>query len=220
MVVQALAVSQALLWVAVLALAVTVLALARQIGVLHERVAPAGALMGSEEPRVGEPGPALEATALDGRTLRVGGPNERRRNTLLLFVSPRCPVCKHLMPAARSLARAERRETDLVFVSDGDDVEDHRRFVRDQGLESIPYVLSARVGIAYHVGRLPYAVLLDADGIVRARGLVNTREHLESLFVARESGFASIQDYVAAGAPGAAAAPANGQSARRPSQLA
>ena len=47
------------------------------------------------------------------------------------------------------------------------------------------------------MGRLPYAVLLDAEGIVRARGLVNSREHLESLFEARRHGVASVQDYLA-----------------------
>ena len=36
--------SQGLLWGVVIILAITVLALARQIGVLHERIAPVGAL--------------------------------------------------------------------------------------------------------------------------------------------------------------------------------
>jgi hypothetical protein len=39
-------------------------------------------------------------------------------------------------------------------------------------------------------------VLLDGAGVVRAKGLVNSREHLESLFEAMERGVASIQDYV------------------------
>ena len=37
-------VSQMLLWIVVILQGVTILALARQIGVLHDRVAPAGAL--------------------------------------------------------------------------------------------------------------------------------------------------------------------------------
>ena len=44
--------------------------------------------------------------------------------------------------------------------------------------------------------KLPYSVLLGSDGTVRAKGLVNSREHLESLMVAHETGFASIQDYL------------------------
>jgi methylamine dehydrogenase accessory protein MauD len=46
------------------------------------------------------------------------------------------------------------------------------------------------------VAKLPYAVLIDEAGIVRAKGLVNTREHLESLFEAKERGVGSIQEFV------------------------
>ena len=41
------------------------------------------------------------------------------------------------------------------------------------------------------------AVLIDAEGIIRAKGLVNTREHLESLFEAKERGVASLQEHLA-----------------------
>ena len=41
----ALAISNVVLWVLVIGLAAVVLALARQVGVLHERIAPVGALM-------------------------------------------------------------------------------------------------------------------------------------------------------------------------------
>jgi hypothetical protein len=44
---------------------------------------------------------------------------------------------------------------------------------------------------------LPYAVLLDEEGRVASLGLINSREHLESLFEAKEHGVASIQDYLA-----------------------
>jgi hypothetical protein len=39
-------------------------------------------------------------------------------------------------------------------------------------------------------------VLIDEAGVVRAKGLVNSREHLESLLVAKETGYASIQQYL------------------------
>jgi methylamine dehydrogenase accessory protein MauD len=57
-------------------------------------------------------------------------------------------------------------------------------------------VLSRDLGLAFKVARLPYAVLLDQTGVVRAKGLVNSREQLESLFTARELGVASIQEYL------------------------
>jgi hypothetical protein len=46
-------------------------------------------------------------------------------------------------------------------------------------------------------GWLPFAALLDALGRLRARGVVNSREHLESLFEAQRLGVASLQEYFA-----------------------
>jgi len=62
----ALAVSVVVLWVVVAALAVVVLALVRQIGVLHQRIAPAGALMIGGGPKIGEAAPVLDVELLSG----------------------------------------------------------------------------------------------------------------------------------------------------------
>jgi methylamine dehydrogenase accessory protein MauD len=190
----ALAVSNVVLWALVLALAAVVLALTRQLGVLHQRIAPAGALMLNRGLTVGDPAPVLELAALDGRELRVGAARDDGRSTLLLFVSPTCPVCKTLLPAVKSSRKDERSWMDVILASDGDTAE-QRDFVRTQGLEGIPYVVSAALGLAYQVSRLPFAALLDERGVLRARGLVNSREHLESLFEAKRLGVASLQEY-------------------------
>ena len=71
--IDALIVSNVLLWILVIVLAGVVLALVRQIGVLHERVAPAGALVVPDGPRIGEPAPALEVHDWNGRPQRIGG---------------------------------------------------------------------------------------------------------------------------------------------------
>ena len=193
---QALLISNLLLWVALLALAAVVFALVRQIGVLYERVAPAGALMLAGGPKVGEAAPRFALDDVFGRTIELGGDDPERRSTLLLFVSPSCPVCKTLLPVAKSLAVRESEIARLVFASDGP-AEDHAGFARAHGLEPWPYVVSTELGLAHQVGKLPHAVLWDAGGIVRAKGLVNSREHLESLFEAMDRGVASIQEFVA-----------------------
>ena len=46
------------------------------------------------------------------------------------------------------------------------------------------------------------AALIDAGGVLRARGVVNTREHLESLFEAHRRDVASIQGYLSDGDAG------------------
>ena len=60
------------------------------------------------------------------------------------------------------------------------------------------FVNGAAIGMAYRVDKLPFAVLLDDQGVIAAKGLVNSREHFESLIVAKETGFASIQSYLKA----------------------
>jgi len=181
-----------------LGLAVLLFGLARQVGVLHERVAPMGAMVSDRGPAVGEPAPLLAAMTLAGDRLEIGGPSPRGRSRLLLFVSPACPVCKKLLPIARSFAAAER--LDVVLVGDGD-LAEQRSMIREFALEGLPYVNSPQVGMAFQVGKLPYTVLLDAAGVIRAKGLVNSREHLESLIVAEETGFGTIQAYLASRRP-------------------
>ena len=60
----ALTISVALLWVAVLVLAVLLWAISRQVGVLFERVAPMGALVTDSGPPVGSPSPIFELTGI------------------------------------------------------------------------------------------------------------------------------------------------------------
>jgi methylamine dehydrogenase accessory protein MauD len=193
---EALWISNVLLWLALVALAALVLALLRQIGLLHERIAPAGALVGREGPRPGEQAPVLEVEDWSGASLRIGGSDAEGRDTFLFFVSPTCPVCKSLLPLVGSVCAAEDGQLRLVVASDGPR-DEHGAFVDAQHLDRGHYVLSTPLGLAYQVGRLPYAVLIDASGVLRARGLVNSREHLESLFEARDRGVGSVQEYLA-----------------------
>jgi methylamine dehydrogenase accessory protein MauD len=191
-----LAISVAVLWIVVLSLLVVVLALTRQLGVLHERIAPAGALMLNRGLAIGQSAPEIKVVELSGASLQLGVPRQDGKSTLLLFVSPTCPVCKSLLPIVKSSSKDERDWLNIVLASDGDP-DEHQDYVRSNGLDGISYVLSAPLGMAYQVSRLPFAALLDEGGVLRARGLVNSREHLESLFEAKRLGVASLQDYFA-----------------------
>jgi methylamine dehydrogenase accessory protein MauD len=192
----ALAISNIVLWVAVLALLLIVLALVRQLGVLHERIAPAGALMLNRGLNVGERVPMMDVEDLEGHARRIGAPRTDGKSTLLVFVSPTCPVCKSLLPIVKSGRKDEQDWLEVILASDGDR-DEHRQFAREQDLLGLPYVVSAPLGMTYQVSRLPFAALVDAGGTLRARGLVNSREHLESLFEAQRLGVASLQEYFA-----------------------
>ena len=131
--------------------------------------------------------------------MTLGAARADGRATLIVFVSPTCPVCKTLLPVIKSSLASERDWLDIILASDGETA-NQREFVLANRLGGFPYVVSAPLGISYQVSRLPFAVLVDAQGVLRARGIVNSREHLESLFEAKRLGFASIQDYFEAAA--------------------
>lgn len=188
-------ISHFVLWALVIVLALVVFALARQIGVLHDRIAPTGALMLAKGLTVGDVAPIVAVRDMDGQPHQVGAPRDDHKSTLVMFVSPTCPVCKTLLPVLKSSARSEQAWLAILLASDGE-AATHAEFRRSHGLAQLAYVLSPPLGIAYQINRLPYAVLLDEHGVVSARGLINSREHLESLFEAKRLGVASVQEYL------------------------
>jgi methylamine dehydrogenase accessory protein MauD len=123
----------------------------------------------------------------------VGGPTTLDGLRLLLFVASDCPICKRVVPIARKLARAES----LTLVLIGDGALAPLRAMRERlDIADLPFVHGAEIGVALHVGKLPYAVLIDSRSVIRAKGLVNSREHLESLLVANETGHATVQAFM------------------------
>ena len=107
----ALTVSHVLLWILVAALALVVVALVRQIGVLHERIAPAGALSLSGGIKAGEQVPALSLRQAARQAGLIEGPIPHRaladsRLTLESFrhyigrLAPRPPADEVVVPPA------------------------------------------------------------------------------------------------------------------------
>jgi methylamine dehydrogenase accessory protein MauD len=179
----ALIVSNIISWFAIVALGVLVYALSRQIGVLHERIKPVGALSLGKAIQAGDTAPVFHENSLTGGMVRVGGEDIAGKSTLLFFMSSTCPVCKTLMPVLKSIGHQEKDWLKLIFASDGHEVE-HMGVIREHDLRDYPYLLSDEVGMAYQISKLPYGVLIDSKGQVAAHGLINNREHVESLFEA------------------------------------
>jgi len=189
----ALIASNFLLWLLVILLLVIVFALARQIGVLHERVAPVGALMPMNGPKIGERVEPIKAQALDGTSMTIG--ESMDDNMLIYFLSPGCPVCKSLLPVVQEIEKQESGVT-VRYASDGEMASAHERYATEHGIPVSNYLLSRELGISLGVNKLPFAALINRDGVLRARGLVNNREHLESLLAADELDVSSLQEYL------------------------
>ena len=188
-----LIIAQIISWVVILAFGVALIALARQVGILHMRVAPAGALATAGGASVGDDTEGLMGQSVDGRMLTLGGARTGVPLRLLMFVSAQCPLCKGLIPVARSFAQDER--VALTFVGD-DDPAAQRAMIVQQGLQDYDFVNDEAVGRTLGVGKLPFAVLIDEEGTILSKGLVNSREHLESLLIAHEMGVRTVQDYI------------------------
>lgn len=185
--------SNVLLWGAFLSLAALMLGVIRQIGLLHERSAPLGAMMIDHGPDIGEKSPVFNLTTFDGAPIAVGRALEPGRASLLMFTGPSCPVCSKLLPIIRSVAAVEG--ADVILISDGTPAE-HMEFLRNHPLQGEKYVVSAEVGMRYQVSKVPYGVLLDKDGMILAKGLCNTREHVESLFETIRLGHSTLQNFL------------------------
>lgn len=191
--IEALIVSNVITWCVILALGIVNLALARQLGVLHERIKPVGALSLGKVIAAGETAPEFNLPSLTGGAVTLGGRTPGARATLLFFLSPTCPVCKVLLPILRAVHEQERRWLRVVLASDGVEAE-HLEFIDRFGLRDFPYLLSTHVGMAFQIGKLPYGVLISADGKILSHGLVNNREHLESLFESGAIGTGAMPD--------------------------
>jgi methylamine dehydrogenase accessory protein MauD len=152
--------SYLVLWCLVAALTVVVIALIRQIGLLHLRLAPTGALDIGEGPALGEHAPRMPVVA----------PGQE---ALVLFGSESCALCRALLPAAAALARAEPGLAVVVTSASAS-------FAADVPPPAVGLADVATVA-AYRVRATPFAVYLDPNGVVGAKGIVNTLEQLEQV---------------------------------------
>ena len=118
--------SYVVLWLLVLVLSVAVVALLRQIGVLHARLHPLGAHFGGE-------GPPLDSDA----PLIQGVDYAASATTLLAFTSPTCEVCKVLAPSLAALRRGYR-DVRVHTV----DLDDARSVFDAFKVRSTPYVVA------------------------------------------------------------------------------
>lgn len=172
------------LWLVTGFLLLTVFALARQIGLLHKRIAPFGARMTNAGVKIGERAPEVKAVDMAGQPLVLG--SNRTKQTLVVFISASCASCAEMAPALRSIWKSERSQLDLVLVSLEESATLNQEFIAEHKLSGIPYIASRDTALAYGVMNAPYGILFDQQGVVRAKGVVNHMEHLESLLNAAQ----------------------------------
>ena len=170
-----LTIATAVQFVVLIALAMVVLSLARQVGILHERLNPAGVS------RTGagiEPGETLIQTslvALDGSAVELtSAPQEDGRLRALLFVAADCPICRSVLPAFESALEVDEGGLRGYWVADGlpgvdGSTPDYQAYADDHRITSDRFVVSQELGLSLGVRQLPALVLLDSDGQLLVR---------------------------------------------------
>ncbi len=118
--------SYVLLWGTVVVLSFTVVALLRQIGVLHTRIAPMGVHFAGEGPELDQPAPTVDGLSYPSAPF-----------TLLAFTSPTCELCERLKPALARLARSYD-DIELHLIDHDDRPEVFSRF----RVRSTPYLVA------------------------------------------------------------------------------
>lgn len=158
--------------------------LTRQIALLHLRLQPTGARVTDMGPDIGVQLEQYHAQDINGQdVLVVGG----QRARLLLFVSPNCSVCHDLMPSVKAISKSYRRGAnshEIVLISVLEERSASLTYAQRHGIRDIPIVASATLAELFRIASTPYAVAIDENGVVKAKGIVNNVEHLESLFIA------------------------------------
>ena len=167
-------ISYIVLWALVVILFLLVILLYRQLGIMY---------LGSAE-GVSRDGLAPGTKAPDFKLADQYGNMQslsdyRGRPTVLLFGSPHCSPCRILLPQLHDWAKAHP-EAGVLWLNAASE-EESLKFVSDTGatLPIVPYTPQENLMDKYKVRVTPFTVLLDENGIVRAKGLVNTKAGMD-----------------------------------------
>ncbi|MCB1684646.1 MAG: hypothetical protein R3E82_07850 [Pseudomonadales bacterium] len=155
-----LAVATGLQFLILIGLAVVVLSLARQIGILHERTAPASLARNQPHLHAGDRLPEITVPTLAGGKVSLGGGQTTESFTSLLFIAADCPICRSVLPAYQSAL--ETGAVSAYWVGDGMPLAAFERYADEQGIDPERLLLSQELGLRLGVRALPALALLDA----------------------------------------------------------
>lgn len=169
-------VSYIVLWAVVLFQGVVIVVVLRQLGIMYLGTAQGVARDGIA---AGQRAPEFVASGLDGGHVTLA--DFRGMPLLLVFGSATCAPCRGLIPDLNAFALEKREELRALFLCRGG-VDEARGFASE---------LSVQVPVAAHPDEelpekfktrvTPFAFLIDAEGVVLAKGLANNRAHLDML---------------------------------------
>jgi methylamine dehydrogenase accessory protein MauD len=190
-------ISYVVLWVIVVIQVILTITLARLVGQMMSRRFPGnGARVINPGPEIGTRGEGWGGTDLLGNEATVRFPRER--GVFLLYMAPHCTMCAGLLPAARRFVKEIAAEAELMWVIVQGSRDFQIGYAKENGLTQQTVFAEDQLPDPFRVGGAPFGLWLDAAGEVRAKGMINNREHLESLRHAAATGHPSVQSFLAA----------------------
>jgi methylamine dehydrogenase accessory protein MauD len=171
-------VSTIALWILVIFETGLLLLLLRSLGELRQN-----GLLSSQDPQksnlvVGERAPTFVTTDQNGTSVDSNAFQGKR--CILAFVSPGCSACTGTITAIKTVMQDHN---DLVVLLIGGP-NNHRNkdYLRSQNIQ-LPILKGASelTTDLYHIHAYPSIFILDEEGLIRAKGVVNRYEDLQDL---------------------------------------
>lgn len=162
---------------------VAILALAREIGLLTRRLPPAPALISEEGPGVGNALPAFDVIDLASGTARAIE-SGFGRPAVLFFLASRCKPCLNLLDDLEAVA-GDWPEVEMVPIMSSPSRGEAKAVYERSTYRGPLFVDRGAAMSTVGVTRTPHALLVSADGVVQAQGIVNNREMVGSLIEGR-----------------------------------
>lgn len=173
--------SYIVLWLVVAALVFLLMGLLRQLGLVQLRIGvDPGVLITKDGLPRGTEAPDFEAFDVQTSHL-VRLSSFRGKRVALVFLTPTCLACRELVPHINEMADVERGRVTflaIMFASGMTSAEFMRRY---QLRTPLLADMENAIATSYGVSATPSAYLIDEDGFVLIRGVVNSWSHLDAL---------------------------------------
>jgi methylamine dehydrogenase accessory protein MauD len=180
--------SYLVLWALVVAMGLLLVGVLRQIGLLQLqreqlRGKPDAGIptLENDGPRIGTRIPDLVAETVNGFGTVSLADLPERGDVMLMFMSPMCETCQHVVEPLNALARDAARGVQPIVIMRGDE-QACKAFVSVFPLH-IPTVCDSdrTITMGFDVHRTPFGLLYEAHGTLIRKGLVEGQEDLLAL---------------------------------------
>ncbi len=182
-------VSYIVLWVVVVIMGLLLIGVLRQLGLMfhqNESVSPtpgADSIPALEQdgPAIGSPLMDMEVDTINGFGMLTTAMLHERKSTLLIFLSPLCETCQHLVDPLNDLVKNDAGSPRTAVIIRGEE-QSCRAFLSIFPLR-MPVVCDSEraITMGHNVHRTPFGLLYDEHDTLIRKGVLGGREDLLAL---------------------------------------